>query len=146
MARNTWEPKVTHARFVVGAFSSDQMLTLGNILAGSMRDRISRGLNVYDLPAKALNAAYAKGKAAKGRNPVRDWTMSGNTLRALQCIAANENRALISFNNPIAGRIAHWNNIKERAFGVSPRDEATIVAAVIETAKQARIVRVVKAA
>jgi hypothetical protein len=50
----------------------------------------------------------------------------------------------VGFNNPVAGRIAHWNNLKERAFGVSPHDNDVIVGAVRETAQQVRVVRVVK--
>ena len=54
MARSSWQPKISHARFVVGAFTSDQMYTLGGILADANRIRIGRGLNVADLPAKPL--------------------------------------------------------------------------------------------
>lgn len=122
------------------------MLTLGNVLADSNRARIGQGINAADMPAKALKPGYAQAKAKKGRNPVRDWNMTGRTLAALQCLAANENRALIGFKNPIAARIAHWNNLKERSFGVSPQDRKTIVAAVNATAREARIVRVVRVA
>lgn len=143
MARSAWQPKVSHARFAVGVFTSDQMLTLGNILADKVRTRIRQGLNVADLPSKPLKEKYARFKQIKGRNPERDWTMSGNTLRALQCLAANENRAVVGFNNPVAGRIAHWNNLKERAFGMSPRDSEVITEAVRAVARQSRVVRVV---
>lgn len=146
MARKQFQPKVSHARFVVGAFSSQQMLTLGNILADSNRNRIGNGLNAQDVPARPLGPVYAKAKATKGRNPQRDWTMSGRTLAALRCLSANENVAVVGFNNPIANRIAHWNNLKERAFGVSPRDRQTIVAAVKATVHEARVVSVVKVA
>jgi hypothetical protein len=143
VARSAWQPKVSHARFVVGAFSSDQMLTLGNILADKVGTRIRQGINASDLPSKPLKDKYAKFKQQKGRNPERDWTMSGNTLRALRCLTADENRATVGFNNPVANRIAHWNNLKERAFAVSPRDHEILVQAVNAVAKQARFVRVV---
>lgn len=146
MARSLWQPKVTHARFAVGAFSSQQMLTLGNILADSVRARVGIGLNVNDSPAKPLKPGYARQKTIKGRLPQRDWTMTGRTLAALRCVSANENVAIVGFNNPVAGRIAHWNNLKERAFGVSPRDRQALVAAVKATIREARIVRVVRAA
>jgi phage gpG-like protein len=146
MARKLFQTKVSHARFVVGAFSSDEMNTLATILRDSMRDRIQRSLNVDDQPARPLTPKYAKRKEAKGKNPVRDWNLSGNTLRSMAVLSANENRAVIGFNNPIAGRIAHWNNLRERAFGVSPRDRQTLVAAVRATARQARVITVRQAA
>jgi hypothetical protein len=141
-----WQPKVTHARFVVGALSSDQMLSLGNILADTIRDRIGSGLNGADVPGRPLAAKYAEKKARMGKEPIRNWTLTGKTLRSLRCLAANENRALVGFNNPIAGRIAHWNNLKERAFAVSPRNRQVLVAAVSATLRVARVVTVRRAA
>ena len=146
MARRGFQTKVSHARFVVGAFSSDQMNTLAGILRDSMRGRIQQGLNVNDQPGKPLKPKYAKTKGAKGKNPVRDWTMSGNTLRAMAVLSANENRAVIGFNNPIAARVARFNNLRERAFGVSPLDRQVLVAAVNALARQTKIVSVGKAA
>src|ERR1039458_454448 len=146
MARRGFQTKVSHARYVVGPFSSDQMNTLAGILRDSMRNRIQRGLNVNDQPAKPLKPAYAKTKQIKGKNAVRDWTMSGNTLRAMAVLSANENRAVIGFNNPVASRVARFNNLRERAFGVSPLDRQVLVAAVHATVRQARVVTVRKVA
>jgi hypothetical protein len=146
MPRSGFHTKVSHARFVVGPFSSDQMNTLAGILRDSMRGRIQLGLNCNDQPSKTLNPKYAKGKQAKGKQPIRDWTMSGNTVRAMAVLSANENRAVIGFNNPIAARIARFNNLRERAFGVSPHDRQILVAAVNATARQSKIVTVRKAA
>lgn len=146
MARQGFQTKVSHARFVVGPFSPDQMSTLAGILRDSMRDRIQRGVNVSDQSAKTLRPKYAKAKQAKGKNPIRDWTMSGNTLRSMAVLSANENRAVIGFNNPVAARIARYNNLRERAFGVSPMDRGAIVAAVNAMAHQAKVVTVRKSA
>lgn len=142
MPRKFFQTQLKHARFVVGPFSSDEMATLGGILADDIGSRIGRGLNVNDLPAKPLNAAYAKGKVRKGRAGIRDWFMSGNTLRSLRCLTANENRAVIGFNNPIADRIAHWNNLRERAFGVSPSNHAILGAAIQAMLRRVRVVTV----
>ena len=146
MARKSFATKVTHARFVVGPFSSDQMSTLAGILRDSMRGRIQNGLNVNDQPAKPLKPGYASAKARKGGKPVRDWMMSGQTLRCMAVLSANENRAVIGFNNPIAARIAHFNNLRERAFGVSPMDRQMLVAAVNATVRQVKVVTVGKTA
>jgi hypothetical protein len=164
MATKLWQPQITHARFVVGAFSSEQMATLGNILSDAIKARIQSAMNVYDLPAKPLSdkvkvrrgrdfadysevnfnapRGYATQKRKKGRNPVRDWTNSGRTMQALRMLAASENRAVIGFNNPVAGRIAHWNNLKERAFGVSPSNRQVLMAAMRATMRQSKVVTV----
>lgn len=144
MARKLWQPKVTRARFVVGALSSDQMLTIADIVGGHVRDRISRGINGDDVPSRALSPNYLKQKVAKGKAPVRDWDMTGRTLQALRTLAASENRANIGFNNPIANRIARWNNKKERAFTLSPSDKEVFIAAVRATVQTARVVTVHK--
>lgn len=142
MARKSWEPKITRARFVAGPFSSEQMATLGTILADSVRTRILLGLNGNDMPAKPLKESYSRMKIRGNRAPIRDWNLSGRTLLALRMLAANENRAQVGFNNPVANRIAHWNNLRERAFTVSPKDRQTIVAAVRATTKESRVVTV----
>src|ERR1019366_3702087 len=130
MARKAFSTAISHARFVVGPFSSDAMATLAGILRDSMRERIGKAMNANDQVSKSLSPSYAKRKVTKGKNPVRDWNMSGNTLRSMAVLTANENRAVIGFNNPIAGRIAHFNQLRERAFSVSPMDRRTLVAAV----------------
>ena len=140
MARK-FQTKLSHARFVVGPFTSEQMSTLAGGLRDSMRTRIQAGLNVYDQPAKPLKPRYAKVKGMKGRSTVRDWTLSGQTLRCMAVISANENRAVIAFNNPIAARIARWNNLRERAFGVSPSDRASLVESVNVMARESKLVR-----
>src|SRR5579859_1287978 len=96
-----FQTKVRHARFVVGPFSSTQMATLGDILRDTMRDRIQNGINANDSPAKQLSPGYAAAKQRKGLNPFRDWTNSGNTVRAMVTLSADENKATIGFNNPV---------------------------------------------
>lgn len=146
MARKAFATKISHVRVVVGPFSSDTMATLAGILRDSMRGRIAQGLNANDQPAKELAPGYLKRKVAKGKKPIRDWTMSGNTMKAMAVISANENRAVIAFNNPIAGRIAHFNNLREKAFGVSPHDRETLHAAVHAAFQELKIVSVKRVA
>jgi phage gpG-like protein len=142
VARKPFQTKITHARFVFSPFRADEMATIGGILMRSVRDRIQAGVNVNDSPSKPLTAAYAKTKGSRTGSTLRDWTNSGNTMRSLAVLSANENRAVIGFNNPIAGRIAHWNNLRERAFGVSPRDREALIAAVRATMRQSRVISV----
>jgi hypothetical protein len=125
-----FETKITRARFVVGPFSSTEMAQLGDLMVGTVRDRIHSGLNVDDQPSRALAPGYAKRKLAQGLPAVRDWTFTGRTLRSMKTLTANENRATVGFADAITDARAHVNNQRERAFGLSPRDREVLVKAV----------------
>ena len=49
-----FQAKITRARFVLGPFTAEDMLAIGNIVRDSIAARIGKGLNVEDAPAKAL--------------------------------------------------------------------------------------------
>jgi hypothetical protein len=79
---------------------------------------------------------YPEYKAARGLQPIRDWTWSGHTLRCLKVLTANENRAAIGFldealpgRRMTASQIAAFNNRREAQWGVSPRDRQAVLAA-----------------
>ncbi len=143
-----FQTKITRARFVVGLFSSEQMQTIGQAVTDSVAARIRRGMNVEDAPAKPLKPGrdgkrgYPDRKVAHGLQALRDWMWRGKTMRSLKVQSANENRAVVAFVDPEADRIAHFNNKRERQFGMSPADRTVLKQAVNSTAKQARIVRV----
>jgi hypothetical protein len=147
-----FQTKITRARFVVGPFSSEQMQTIAQVTLDSVAARIRRGETVEDTPAKPLKPGrngkrgYPDYKLARGLQAIRDWTWRGLTMRSLKVKAANENRAIIGFIDPQADRIAHINNLRERQFGLSPRDREVLQRVVSATAKQARVVRAVKVA
>jgi hypothetical protein len=67
-------------------------------------------------------------------------------MRSLKVKSANENQAVIGFVDPNADRIAHANNLRERQFGVSPKDRQVLNTAVLGVLKNARVVRVKRAA
>jgi hypothetical protein len=144
--------KITRARFVLGPFSSEDMLAIGNVLRDSIATRIGRSLNVNDATAKALKPGrngrrgYPDYKKARGLQPIRDWFWTGRTMRSLKVKSASENRAVIGFVDPNADRIAHVNNLRERQFGVSPKDHQALNAAVLKMLQKARIVHVARAA
>jgi hypothetical protein len=147
-----FQTKITRARFVVGPFSSEQMQMVATYTLNSIAWRISRGENCEDAAAKPLKPGkngkrgYPDYKVARGLQPIRDWKWTGKTLRALKVKSASENRAVIGFIDPKADSIAHWNNQREKQFGMSPRDEKELIRAVREISKQARVVRTEKVA
>jgi hypothetical protein len=129
---------VRKARFVYSPFTGQEMADFGQLLADSIRGRIQSGRNVYDQPAAPLkpgrggHPGYPDMKAARGLQPIRDWTWSGHTLRCLKVLSANENRAVIGFldkampgRSQTASQIAFWNNQIEHMWGVSNTDRAS---------------------
>ena len=66
------------------------MQGFAQVLADSIRGRIQSGQNIYDQAAAPLKPGesgrrgYPDYKAARGLQPIRDWTWSGHTLRCLR--------------------------------------------------------------
>lgn len=144
------QPKITRARFVLGPFSAEQMQTIGSAVLDSIAARIRAGLNVNDSPAKRLSfdkkGAYGRRKVRKGLQAVRDWTWTGNTMRALAVKSVSENRVVIGFSDPKSDMIAHVNNRREKQFGVSPKDRGVLTRVVLAVLRQVNAIRVRKAA
>ncbi|HEY4359398.1 MAG TPA: hypothetical protein VGN17_00415 [Bryobacteraceae bacterium] len=144
--------KITRARFTLSPFTSETMANIGKVLAKSMRDRIGSGLNALDRNAKPLKPGrtgrngqelrgYPDYKQYRGLQPIRDWLYSGRTLRSLQVLSVNQNRGTIGFTDAKADQIAHFNNLIEKAFAVSPKDAIALQQAVYSTFKQERLVQ-----
>ena len=147
-----FQTKITRARFVLGPFTSEDMETIGGVLLESISTRIRKALNVNDTPAKVLKPGrngrrgYPDYKAARGLMPLRDWVWTGRTMRSLKVKSVSENKAIIGFIDPTADRIAHVNNLRERQFGISPKDRSALSAAVRAVLRQARVIRIKRAA
>ena len=147
-----FQTKITRARWVLGPFTSEDMQTIGNVVLDSIASRIRKGLTVNDAEAKPLkpgrngHRGYPDYKAARGLQPFRDWFWTGRTMRSLKVKSASENRVVIGFVDPNADLIAHVNNLRERQFGVSPKDRLALNSIVLAVLRQARVVRIAKAA
>lgn len=147
-----FQAKITRARWVLGPFTSEDMLSIGTAVRDSIAQRIGKGLNANDQPAKPLkpgrngHRGYPDYKIAHGLQPLRDWLWTGRTMRSLKVKSANENRAVIGFVDPKADLVSHVNNLREKAFGISPNDKNAITSEVLSVLKRARIVRLARAA
>jgi len=135
-----YQPKITKARFVLGPFSAEDMTVIGTFMCDRIRRRIQSGLNAEDAPAKPLTAVYQKTKGLHGLSPLRDWTWRGRTLRSLAVKSASENHVTIGFIDPQSDYIAHINNLRERAFGVSGEDRKALREIVLATLRRSRVV------
>ena len=147
-----FQSKITRARWVLGPFTSQDMETIANVLLDSISRRIRNGFNASDAPSKALKPGkngkrgYPEYKAAHGLQPIRDWVLTGRTMRSLKVKSVSENRAVIGFINANADAVAHVNNLREKAFGVSPKDREALNAVVRAVLRTSRVISVRKAA
>jgi hypothetical protein len=151
-----FQTRISRARLVYSPFSSEQMAELGSVVAQAIKDRIHHGVNVEDAAAKPLKPGrmvnghrlrgYPDYKIARGLQGIRDWTWTGRTMRALKVLSANENKVTIGFADPVADYRAHINNLREKAFGISPNDRKVLNAAVLALLRQVKVVQVKKAA
>ncbi len=109
---------------------------MASLARDSIAQRIGKGLNANDEPAKPLkpgrngHRGYPDYKIAHGLQPLRDWFWTGRTMRSLKVKSANENRAIIGFVDPKADLVAHVNNLREKAFGISEKDRNAMTATV----------------
>jgi len=108
------------ANFEYIPISGEQKTELARVLANSIRDRIRRGHDVNDQPAPPLSQKYARRKIRLGRQPIRDWTLTGTTMRALGPVTMSDGRFAVGFNDARAAKIAALNNSRSQQFGMSP--------------------------
>ena len=134
-----FQVKIQKARFVYSPFSAEQMLQIGNVLRDSIATRIMRAVNVNDQAARPLKpgrngrAGYPEQKERFGLKPIRDWVgLPGRmrTIGSMKVTSVSENRGRIGFVDEKADMIAHINNLREKQFGVSPKDRQALGAIV----------------
>lgn len=123
MAR--FQTKIRKARFEYTGYSPEQMVTAATALRDSIERRILMGLDLGDAPAPPLKPSYLKYKQRRG-NPIRDWKLTGRTLRSMKVLSAQVNKAIIGFTDDVANRRAYFNNLRWRQFGVSPKDQSAL--------------------
>lgn len=121
--------KITKQRFFVPGYSPQKMVAIGQQLTNSVRDRISEGMTVYDAPAPPLAPKYAKAKGRKAPPAIRNWKLTGRTMRSLAVLSAAHNKAVIGFTDPVSNMRAAINNARTRQFGVSPKNNRDLGAA-----------------
>lgn len=152
-----FQTKIRKARFHVEGYTPEQMASVATVLRDSIEQRILRAMDVNDAAAPPLKQpirnvtsrrnvvtvngqrliqlpgkeyrGYPYYKQKRGGNPVRDWKLSGRTLRSMRVLTAAANRAVIGFTDAEANKRAYINNRRWRQFGMSPRDRAAMMAA-----------------
>ncbi len=119
--------KITRARFHVSGYSPQQMVAIGQaLISRGIVPRVRAGGTVADSPAPALRPGYARFKERRGVPAIRNWTLTGRTLRSLKVLRASANRAVIGFTDALTNLRAVLNNRRARQFGVSPADRNVV--------------------
>lgn len=115
-------------RFVYHGYSPYQMETIGTgFLTRGMLPRIRQGLTVTDGPAPKLAPKYEKQKVTKGKQPIRDWVLTGRLMRSTRVISRQGNQCTLgATDNTINARL-YYNNRRARQFGVSPKDQIVLI-------------------
>jgi hypothetical protein len=133
---------IKHARFVYSPYTATEMQGFAQVLTDSIRARIQSGRNIYDQaaplkPGPSGRRGYPEYKAARGLQPIRDWTWSGHTLRCLKVLHPLPRIAwqsgfltrLFQTGDKRRRRSPAFNNRREAQWGVSPRDRQAVLAA-----------------
>jgi hypothetical protein len=102
--------------------SREQMQETGQAVVDSELDRMSRGINANDQPAKPLNPRYEKRKLNVGASPIRDNRLTGETLASFGVLEAADGFARVGFSSESAEIKAERTQRIEPMVGLSPND------------------------
>ncbi len=137
-----FQPKTTRARFNESGLTTDAMIGIGESFIDSMFARWDRAENVYDVPAKPLKKGYAIQKSKLRRGNRRNLKLTGDMRAHVKVLSANQNRVVIGPTDSAMAERIRFNNMKDRQYGVSPKDKEAIVKAVLAARTVGRAERV----
>jgi hypothetical protein len=148
-----FETRLQNVKVTFSPFSTDQMMTIAEVVLDHIKARIQSVQDVTDSRAKPLKETYAEEKR-KGRFvalggprrysglPYRDWTLRGRTMQGLKVKFASQERATIGATSEETGKILGARNRVDNMWGISPSDGAALQAVVLATLRQSAAVRV----
>jgi hypothetical protein len=148
-----FETRLQNVKLTFSPFSTENMMTIGQVLLDHIVTRIKSAQDVTDSAAKPLKPTYAEEKR-QGRRvalggpqkyrgaPYRDWTLRGRTLSACKVKFASQDRATIGPTSEETGKIMTARNRLDHMWGISPSDGEALTAVILATFRQAAPVRV----
>lgn len=144
--RIKFKAKISSAKIGVPGFTPQRMAYFGNILNNSIKQRFDNALDVNDKAAPPLSERYATYKQGKPYHgiPIRNLQLSGRLRRSMVLLRASTNRATIGFNDAVSDQRMTFNQRRANMYGMSPKDEQVLVAAVREYLNE--VVRIEKVA
>jgi hypothetical protein len=124
-------------------------LRKGELAGTKYQNRILRveHINKLTYPHYKVVGKDAQGRRYNGK-PIRDWHLTGTTLRAMQVLSAAPNRVRIGFDDsgPRGPKqdppslIAAANKVRWPQFGMSPRDKAVAERSLLAHTEPVKIV------
>ncbi len=102
--------------------TGEQMRDVAAAAHGAVRDRIRRGLDVNDTPARPLARRYEARKVRKGKRPVPDMEYTGQTMTAFGVQGAAPGRATLGFSEMTARMKAASADLRRGQLGFSRSD------------------------
>ena len=100
--------------------SANQARQVGEYAIELERERLARGLDIKDQPAKDLTAAYQKQKQRAGQPPIRNLVLTGRMLASRSVIQAADNSVQIGFSDSAMYQRAQVNESIDPELGISP--------------------------
>lgn len=109
------------------AFNEQQMREIGQAAIDVMKERLATATDVFDKPAPPLQKGYAKQKAKKGKQPIRDIRLTGNTLGSVQVTEADSAHVKIKIRGVTPYKKAIFNQNIDPWFGLSEKDDERLL-------------------
>jgi len=115
--------------------SADFVAALASMQIANIRRRLAAGLGIDDTQMPEYSALTKKLRSARGRQVAfRDLTMTGRMVGAMHVEGVRQDEAraeaLIGFSTAEGRSKALSNQMRAPWFGISPQDEATLIASV----------------
>lgn len=109
------------------SFTQEQMGQIGAFAVEVLKERNATGIDIFDRPSKPLQAKYAKQKANKGLQPIRDLRLTGNMLGSVQPVETDSQHVKIAVRGNTPYRKGIFNQNIDPWFGLSPHDEQRLL-------------------
>ena len=95
---------------------------VADALVSASRDRITRGVNILDQPAKPLTLQYAKKKVKMGALPIRNLTNTGALMSTYGVQTEDPKSIVIGWDAEQEKKVV-WNEKRDKMAGLSPLDK-----------------------
>ena len=104
------------------------MERLGAIAIEHERERLARGLNANDEPARPLSPKYVKQKQRAGLVAIRNLMLTGQLLASRRITSATDTSVSVEFTDDRDRLKAEQNDRIEQMTGQSPESKAAVLA------------------
>jgi hypothetical protein len=101
-------------------FTQDELHALAEAAMKTEQERISKGVDIHDQPAKPLTQPYERRKERAGKKGIRDMHNTGKLLASRDVVSVDGQGIEVGFTLTQEELIARINNTRDPMFGLSP--------------------------